>query len=266
MSEWQAFEKECLDYLNSTYGRQDLVFIDRGLYNSFLCDIEVEREKLTLFFIETKMSKAQSGQFSLGLDQHSFFYSEKNANPLNFASERILSHLNSHFHHYKNVDTRSLVINLPETLFSQWIQEHYLKKECRYIITRYKENYIIFPLSRYLAYFDIHANLRVKRSGSRAFSIIHKGDFEMGCTLGNLVEIEGKFYLESRACFDRFKIEGMRYNYQLKHYKNNLYSIRVLSNTASPTVVFSIALKQRSQLDSDLAQFISDIKSEPRFY
>ena len=59
MEKWRQFERNCVIYLNKTYGSSSLEFIGTGQSDSTHPDISVLKDGQKLFSIEAKMSEAQ---------------------------------------------------------------------------------------------------------------------------------------------------------------------------------------------------------------
>lgn len=268
MQDWKIFEHDCVSYLNEVYGSEHIIFLSQGSYNSFASDIEVSHKTIVLFYMETKMKKAQSGQFVLLNDGSEFSYSSKNKNEINYFSEQILLHINDNYSKYSNVSTKSIDIDLPVSIFNEWIVKHYKNKQSSYIITKYQDNYIIFPIEKYSEYFDITANFRIKKSGSRSLSKNQLENFYESFSLennGTLLCKNRKYYIETDNPVKRLKLEGEEFNYQLNlvnSFNNKYeYEIRMLSRTANPNVIFSVTLNKKCQEQEDLTLFRNSIQN-----
>lgn len=264
MNKWRKFEEDCLNYLNKIYSNSNLIFIHCGMSNSTTSDIAVYKNNILLFFIETKMSEAQSGQFVL-LDQGcSFAFSKENKSEENDFSKIILEHINSNYSSYKEVSSKSIPINLPQSISSSWIETNYKNKNVKYIITADDSDYILFPVHKYSEYFNISTNFRRKKSGSRALSKISLYDAKnlIENKFGECkIEWQGKkAYCIFPSCIpDKSKLYGNKFNYQLNLEKNNVYEIRMLSNTNNPNIIFSVQLMKR-QHQNDLKIFEKDVQ------
>ncbi len=253
MSNWEKFEKECVKYLDSNYGdkvRFELI----GGSDSTLSDIKVKEKN---FFIEAKMSKSQSGQFVLLIEGNEFIYSSKNKGEINEFSSLILEYINENFSYYKNVGTGAMDIDLPTEYFSSWIENHYRRKNVAFIITKYRNQFVILPISKFSDYFNIKASFRKKTSGSRE---LPKKYFDrINDFFGDNCVMEGKkVYLVSSKYRDKYQKDFGDIKIQLSLKKCGRYEIRVLGNTKNPNVIFSIECVKGSQA-KDLLVFRSSI-------
>lgn len=261
---WEVFEEECTDYLNRTFGNSNINFQLQGGHDCTLADIKTFINKSYKFSIEIKQKSAQSGQFVLLDNGNELYYSPKNQSPVNEFSQLIIDYMNSKYDKYKGVSTNALEINLPCNIFESWIQNHYRNKNVKYIITNDGYNYVIFPLNKYGEYFRIHANFRVKGSGS---SPLPKCDDVMVSDLINntygshtILRKEKKAYCKTALNIpDKVQLHLKGRRYQLNKVQSGLYEIRKLSNTRNANVIFSIELIQ-PQNPIDLLNFKKELE------
>lgn len=265
METWRIFENSCTNFLNEKYGDNILIFKGSGMSDSTKSDIAVLQNNKLRFFIECKMSKAQSGQFVL-LDKGSYFvFSPQNKSEENEFSDMILEYINTNYEIYKDVSTAATRINLPGSIYAAWIKKHYQSKDVKYVITADNHNnYIIFPIEKYGEYFNISANFRVKRSGSRDLSKNY--EYDLKTLVENKygpckIQWDGKkaYCVLNAYIPDKTKLYGTYYRYQLNMIEPNIYQVRMLSNTNNSNVIFSIELAQMQQRN-DLILFEKDIE------
>lgn len=264
MENWEIFENDCVDFLNNTYGSDDVKFVGKGKSNSTISDIEVIINKKSTFFIETKMPKAQSGQFVLLIEGNKFIYSPRNKEVENDYTNFIKDYINANFNFYENVNTSALAINLPDSYFAKWIKGHYINKGVKYVITSYKKKFIIFPINKYDDYFNVTANFRRKSSGSQPWPKKYFNNTEeyFKKDLSNevcLTQKNNKTFLESSNDLNKHQYSISDINCQLSLKAENMYEIRKLGKTKNPNVIFSVNCI-KSQDRSDLDCFVKLLK------
>ncbi len=258
MEDWKKFENDCFNYLKEKYLFAE--FMLKGESDSTVSDIEVIPKANKSFFIEIKMPKAQSGQFVIIKNNNSFKFSEKNKSAKNEFTDKIIDFININYEVYEDIGTTSLNIDIENKTFSKWIIDHYMQKNVKYIITRFINDFVIFPIGKFDEYFKITGNLRCKKSGSskipqKYFSEIIKYlkdiDSELKTTSNNnIISIcfknKHKFYINDNC-------------YQLSQQSDsNTFEIRKLGKTNNPTVIFSIeCIKKQDNKDlNDFERFI----------
>ncbi|MDQ2085144.1 hypothetical protein RBH29_01675 [Herbivorax sp. ANBcel31] len=264
MEKWRAFENSCVDFLNCTYGSSDLKFIGTGQSDSTNSDIKVVKNGKSLFNIESKMPKSQSGQFVLLNNDYKFIFSTKNKSNKNEFIDLIVNYINSNYETFKNVSTNSIPINLPTFIFENWIKGYYKNKDVRFLISSGRHSdFVIFPINKYGDYFEITGDFRVKKSGSRNLPKKYDGEikeiFEKNFSPCTILREEKKAYLVTDYILpDKTKIQGNDYKFQFNEHGNK-YLVRTLSNTNNANVIFSIQLK-KEQDEKDLNEFLNAIK------
>ena len=249
MTEWQNFEKECKEYLESKYGKY-AEFCLKGGSNANISDILVKTKSGRQFYIEVKHCPAQCGQFVLFPDSKTkkFTYSSKNVLPINESSNCIIKYMNEHFDKFSLTDTNgiNIEINNGSQIFADWIVKSYHHKKAEYIITN---DFIIFPVEQINKYFDISAKYRVKRSGSGSV-----GKNNLKSVLDHInanyvidsVKTDGKkLFVKSSALSHNTRFKTGNYEYMFSMRDENIYEIRKLSNTYNANVIFSVELKKQ---------------------
>lgn len=266
MKNWENFELECTDYLNSAFGKEyGCEFRNLGSHDATAPDIIVTKNGSPVFSIETKMPEAQCGQFVLKPDdtKHTFIFSSKNKCPHNYHVKAIIAAMAERYDTCAQSSADDLPI--PEELIHNWVKDYYLNhKGSRYFITRNdRGKYIIAPVERLEEYFDFSAKFRIKASGSsiptrnnrrEIEAILDEGGFDHGP-----IVIEKKTaFVEMNAWDDKFKLQGSKYRYQFKNTGGNRYEIRRLANTRNANFIVSIRLKNTG-LPDETAQFLHDL-------
>lgn len=257
MEAWKKFELDCTDYLNKTYGNK---FSHLGFSDSTVSDIKFCDGKKS-FFIEAKMPSAQSGQFVLlpNFEERKFEFSLKNKSKIDDNVTFIIDYMNENFDSFANAGTKGLDINLPQSLFSNWITNIYHQNGVKFFITK-GTDFIIFPIEKYQDYFNISCKYRIKKSGSSGIPKYLQHDVlriirqhDPSCTPNDSFEIQ------TLKNLDKFSFTIGNNDFLLKKKSENLYRVRKLSNTKNANVIFSINLVQE-QNECDLKTFIDMIK------
>ena len=165
----EKFEIRCYEYLKKFYKTKSTDFYHEGGMDSTKSDIAAIKNGKIVFYIEAKDAAAQSGQFVLlpNEDTKTFVFSPRNKSEPNEMTNIIIDYMNSNFQRFNNAGTSGEKLNINTNIFADWIIEHYENKNVRYVISRDKD-YVIFPIRKFKQYFDIVANYRIKKSGSRS--------------------------------------------------------------------------------------------------
>lgn len=261
---WQIFEENCVNYLNDNYSKYNVRFKGRGGSDSTVSDILVESsDGRPLFYIDCKMPKCQSGQFVVLPENGRLVFSSKNKSPLNKFSKQIIEYMNDNFDKYKDVNTKSISIDLSTSILEGWIKNHYKELSTKFVITCNLDNkFIIFPLDKLSTYFDISANYRIKGSGSRYLnktdSSIVKSYLEKQFNK-EFIEI----YKDGKKCFAKFKTNNLTSNFKFsindtKFQLSTSNAITKLSNTRNPNVIFSLKYNKIDD-PNDLNIFINTL-------
>lgn len=270
MKKWQICETECLAYLQSKYSIEGYDFEAEGGSNSTKSDILFKKFGAVVFYIETKMSKAQCGQFVAFPNPKlkSFDYSEANAYPENIYSELILEKMSEDFDRYKNPGSDGIELLMDNSIFYSWIGEFYKEKKVKYFIIEKDvgnnnmnpTNFVIFPIEHFQHYVNVSAKYRRKRSGStnpteHDYDEITKVAKDRGFSITEFYSNDGKHLLVRMNATPRtYKIIGEKYTFQFKNTKDNEFIVTRLSNTNNPNIIFSIGLIQDQQ-QRDLDKF-----------
>lgn len=261
METWKDFENSCYNYLVETYGK-NCKFEALGQSDSTMSDIKVLTNN-SEFYIETKESLAQCGQFVLYPDTNkkTFIYSQQNKSELNKYSKAIIDYMNENFESFADAGTRGVDIPVDYEILYDWIKNYYNSKEVRFFITK-DQDYIIFPIEQFDRYFSVSAKYRVKKSGSSNPSKSNIDEIKQ-ILLNNsfvfeLYVTDNKMYIKTSSDIDGLKLTGSNYTYLFKKTEPQIYNIRKLSNTHNANVIFSIKLKAPQNIE-DLKKFITAV-------
>ncbi len=269
MNTWQICEKECFEYINKKFKCKNFNFTMEGGSDSSKSDILVIRNGIAIFYIETKMKKAQCGQFVVFPNEKErfFTYSKGNKYPENLQSSLIIEKMSKDFDRYKIPSIKGIKINIDDSFLYDWIYHFYKKnKNVRYFIIEKSvgannlsdENFIIFPVEHFYKYFDIEAFYRKKKSGSsnptlNDFDDIKQAISAEGFTINKIFQKDKYTYAELDAKKMIYKLTGETNKYQLKP-DGNIFKVTKLSKTSNPNVIFEISLK-KNQDERDLENF-----------
>ncbi len=254
---WQQLEEQCFEYLKKKY--PNTTFIYYGKSDSTNPDILVKNYSSN-YYIEVKSPQAQCGQFVLIPNQQKsvFTYSAQNKSPSNKSTEIIMKYMNEHFSYYVSAGADGLDINIDKRVFYDWIISYYSQKKVKYFMTEYN-GFIIFPIDKFPAYFDVTCCYRVKKSGSSTPN--QNNLIEIGHELKrNGIDFKfskkaNAYYVETSLNLSDYKITGLKYDYILRKEDSTHFKIRRLSNTYNANVIFKIHLKKQFQEKSDLLAF-----------
>jgi hypothetical protein len=264
MNPGEAFEIRCYEYLKKAYENRNAIFERKGGMDSTTSDIAVIKNQEVDFYIEAKDATAQSGQFVLipDVESQTFKFSPLNHSEPNEMTDIIINYMNQNFDKFNHAGTSGEQIDIDTNVFSGWIVNHYKDKNVKYFIS-YEKGYVILPIRKFAAYFDIKATYRIKKSGSNDPA---KKDFDYIKTVISKKYPSAIFSEDKKKLFavitenivqDRIEIENNTY-YLSPQEKENTYRIKKLSNTYHMNVIFSIRLKKH-QDSVDLDEFESDL-------
>lgn len=264
MNPGEAFEKRCFEYLKQFYKDKQSTFDRKGGMDSTTSDIAVLKNNQVDYYIEAKDSPAQSGQFVLLPDEETetFVFSPRNHSEPNAMTNIMIEYMNQDFQKFNNAGTSGQQLDIDTEVFAGWIVEHYKDRNVKYFIS-YDKDYVILPIRKFAAYFDVIAKYRIKKSGS---SDPAKKDFNLLKQIisnkypsASFTE-EGKqllVHLSTPPSEDRFQHENYTYYFSQQEV-SGVYRLKRLSNTYNMNVIFSIQLK-RNQDTNDLNEFEDDL-------
>ncbi len=260
------FEDECFNYLVRNYGNYAQFFPEGGA-NSYVSDIRVLSSARVRFYIEVKDKDAQCGQFVLlpKLNNRQYIYSERNETPRFPSTDRFLRYANEHFEDFINAGNAGIALDIDKSICYEWVMDYYRSKQARFFMTKGHE-YIIFPINRFPTYFDIIPMFRTKKSGSAVPPIsrhrLIENLFANAGIVGQYYVEDNHFYIKpsnNATSYNGRKIKSVDYTYMLSLHAPNTYEIRQLSNTNNGNVIFKIQLKQYTQIQSDLSEFVKSL-------
>lgn len=263
MNRGEEFENKCHGYLVEKYGGGDVEFLSTNSSDSTVSDILVKKKCGDSFYIESKSPVSQSGQFVVRYNSatNTFSLSPRNKHKSNSETQKILQELNNDAHNFSTSGTAGRNINIPLSVMSEWIIQHYKDKDARYFMTEYGGNLVIAPIEKIADYFSIRATCREKKSGSSPTSRRAEAQVK---SLISLAYPQATFSREGRKLFteidgvsqDEFTLD--KYTYYLSPKGGSRYEVRKLSNTKNISIVFSIESKS-VQDKQDLDAFEKDI-------
>lgn len=266
MENWEICEKECFEYLKKKFSSSIFSFEQIGGSNSSKSDILLNKNGIALFYIESKMKKAQCGQFVALADEKDniFVYSRANKYDENLQSSIILDKMSKDFEKYNNPGTAGKDIQIDKSYFYDWIYHYYKdNKNVKYFILEKSvgnnnlndDNFVIIPIEHFNQYFNVNATYRIKKSGSqnpceKDFDNIKKALKSQGFNVINIFKKEKYTFVEFKAASMNYKIPTENHTYQFKWVENNLFKVTRLSNTNNANVIFDIELiKEQDSLD-----------------
>ncbi len=263
MEKWKQFEIDCCEYLNDTYGVDGIEFVHAGFSDSTAPDIIVKKNGVTIFNMEVKMNKAQSGQFVVLPKDGKFEFSKANKSEESLASEMV-AYMDNHYDTYANVGQSLLKIDIGEQIYFNWINAQFQSKNIKFVVTIDKAGFVVFPVDKFSEYFEIECGYRRKPSGSNdvpkkwqhdALSYFKEADDE--------AEIEWndkKLYIKTTLAVSKgtiYEVGGNRYF--VSEVENGRCLIKKLSKTNNPNVIFNIDLRREQDLE-DITLFEDAIK------
>lgn len=244
---WQEFEEQCCEWLRYHFG--DLATFDlMGGSNSNVSDILVTLPNEVKFYIEVKDRKSQCSQFVLTPDfsMHEFVYSVGNKLEMNPFTSHLIEYMNEHFNDFCKPTTAGKIIDPKASEAAGHIRYQHMVKGVEFFISHNNLGYCLIPLSFFGYYFDIEAVYRRKKSGSH--DIAKKDEDSLNRWLIDKYNLsclkQGRDFLtdlKPHMVGETFEIEGNRYMFREE--EGGKMSLRGLSSTANPSVIFTITLK-----------------------
>ncbi|PWG50577.1 PDDEXK family nuclease [Ligilactobacillus salivarius] len=265
----EHFEEKATQFLNQNFSTDNISFIKTETLDSSISDILVKNGNSSLFYIEAKDSRAQSGQFVLRLeDNDKFVFSSKNTSP-EYEAREIIDYINKNLSTYINVRQRKIDVPIDLEISKKWIINHYRKQNVKFVITKYNDEFVIFPIEKFGDYFDIETHFRRKKSGShnlKKSSLKKTKNFikENFPVVNIQIVDDADLLVAFQKNFDlaenkRFLFEGdlLFFSKQDTSFFGNettTFKIRRLSKTNNANIIFSISSKQKQQKE-DLLLF-----------
>lgn len=165
MENWEIYEINSKNYLNSIFSIPDIEFVKTGGSDSTSSDIIVNFKRQYLFSIEAKLSPSQCGQFVLVRDEFKNLTLSGKMRFSNIYTDQIIEQIDPQYEDENSI----LNLDISQNLLSNWVKEHYIKKGVEFIITSTNIDsfHSIIPVSEIDNYFEFYCVLRRKRSGTR---------------------------------------------------------------------------------------------------
>lgn len=264
-AKWRKLEQESCSFLKSVFRDNNISFKCEGDSNSGEVDIKVIKNGKIINSLEVKSDKCQAGQFVVLLDNSNFVFSEKSKTQQTVNTLHILDYLNNNFDKYKEVKAKGIPIDIDKSIIYNRIIEYYkIEKKCDYFITRNSLNneFVIFNCEKLNEYFDVNCVLRRKKSGSsfmpkkyinEVISYIQTYFSFKNINIERIYNDNNKYYIEFKDKLSKTDVSLNVNNIDIYLSKENniesseglvTYSIRKLSSTNNPNVMFVMNLKK----------------------
>ena len=266
---WELFEENSTEFLNSNVQIKNLSFIRSGGTNSNISDISVNFKSKNIFSIECKFKTSQAAQFVVFNDVKNsrFFDSAKNKGKKDRRTP-IIEHMNNNYKYYS--PTRSVELICNKDLMFNAVKEHYRDKKVLFFISSNhfedfsKKNFIkVIGLNEIKDNFDISGVYRVKRSGT---SDVPQKDISY---VKNIISEElgkckfeinkNKLYLQTNKSLKSLYLD--RKKYILSPCGKNTYIIKKRSNTQNSNVIFTLTFNPKNTIDNGLKKLRDRIVS-----
>ena len=268
--DWELFEIQCTDYLNSKFNDLGFNFIRKGGSDSTETDISIYKNNTELGSIESKMPNSQAGQIVILIENGKFVYSKASVAPNNIFTQTIIDYINENFEKYSNVSTSSINIDLDEDIFYSRIIEHYtnVKKSEFFITGDLKTGHkAIFRRDKLKDFFSISAVLRRKRSGTsdlpKKYRETHLPIIKSTLSTSNIFidttkKTDKKLYItlneEIKDTSSQY-IQCEDFDIFLAQESGSTYRVKKRSNTNNPNIMFELSLKFKLNEDIGLNDF-----------
>ncbi len=257
MKNWEKFEREAFNYIK-TYGDNDnVIFEYKGAHDSTAPDIDVIPLKVEPFNVEIKSASAQCGQFVVLDENGKFVFSKENDSKEDIA-EPILEHMNQNYNKYKSPGKKGVEVEISPKTSIDWILAYYKAKKTRFFITKYKKDFVLFPIEKFQDYFSVKCMYREKKSGSKN---VPKKDAEaVAKAFGAKYHYEGKHFVLENSSLELNAKKAFGENVlKVSKKSENGYVITILGKTNNPNVIFQIKSK-KAQDPADIKLFKEALK------
>lgn len=268
--DWERFEIECTNFLNSKFNNLGFNFIRKGSTDSTETDITISKNGVELASIEAKMPNSQAGQIVVLIENDKFVFSQASVAPNNIFTQSIIDYINDNFEKYNNVSTSSIKIDLDEDILYSRIVEHYtnVKKSTFFITGDIKTGHkAIFKCDELKNYFTISAVLRRKRSGTsdlpKKYRDSHLPKIDESLSNKSIYitdtdEKNNKLYVtlneEIKETSSQY-IVCEDFDIFLAPESGSTYRVKKRSNTNNPNIMFELSLKFTLNEDIGLEEF-----------
>jgi len=258
---WELFEENATEYLNSNIQINNFSFVRLGGANSNASDISVYYKSQNIFNIECKLKNSQAAQFVVLNDSENkkFFDSTKNKGKKK-RRVSLIEHMNSNYSYYSSESSVELICD--KKIMFDAVKEHYRYKEVQFLISsnhfeNFSKNFIkIIDLKDIEDNFNISGVYRVKRSGTR--DVPQKDiTYVENIILEQLGEckleiIDKKVYLKTNKVLKDLHLDQKRY--LLSPHGKNAYRIKKRSNTQNSNIIFTLTFNQKDATNSGLRE------------
>lgn len=274
--DWERFEIECTNFLNSKFNNLGFNFIRKGSTDSTETDIAIIKNDIELASIEAKMPHSQAGQVVVLIENDKFVFSEASVAPNNIFTQSIIDYINDTFEKYNNVSTSSIKIDLDEDILYSRIVEYYtnVKKSAFFITGDIKTGHkAIFKCDELKNYFKISAVLRRKRSGTsdlpRKYRASHLPKIDESLSNNSLYiintnEENNKLYVTLNEEIKETTCQYItceEFDIFLAQESGSTYRVKKRSNTNNPNIIFELSLKFSLNQDMGLEEFNNYLNS-----
>lgn len=273
--EWEAFEIECTNFLNTTFSNDNLKFKREGGSDSTNLDISIIKGLNEVGKVEAKMPLAQAGQIVVLIEDNKFVYSKDSKSPNNIYVQGIIDYLNDNFKTYSQVGTSSIAIDIDSDIFYSRINEYYSSfKKCNYFITSDPKTKCkaIFKCEDLKKYFDISCVIRRKRSETRDLpkklynshvEIISNRLNNKSINVIGKVSESNKLYLDLDTELDSESqyIATDEADIYLSPVADKTYRVKVRSGTNNPNILFELKLKRNIVENEGIEDFNNYLSS-----
>lgn len=271
IKKWEMFESEAVLFLEQALCKTGCVVCKCGGHNSRESDIQIFIGDGSSFFVETKMPKSQTSQFVLDVQDTGVFFSENNFSKKNWYSLRILKFLNNKFNDISEIRCSGpQVLEIPKKVSFGYIKRDFREKGIKFVVSKDLDNkFTVIPIERLDKFFDVKCILRRKKSGSRKLSEKYSEDFEksVGSNLDvRILKEDNRHFVVSKEPISRGNcyINSMGYpniRYFLSRKSENMYEVRILSNTNNINVIFSLDRKRNIDIeDFPVSRLIHNVR------
>ncbi|AWZ49685.1 hypothetical protein C3495_13150 [Clostridiaceae bacterium 14S0207] len=274
--DWERFEIECTNFLNSKFNNLGFNFIRKGSTDSTETDITISKNGVELASIEAKMPNSQAGQIVVLIENDKFVFSQASVAPNNIFTQSIIDYINDNFQEYNNVSTSSIKIDLDEDILYSRIVEHYtnVKKSAFFITGDIRTGHkAIFKCAELKNYFSISAVLRRKRSGTsdlpKKYRDSHLPKIDESLSNKSIYitdtdEKNNKLYVtlneEIKETSSQY-ITCEDFDIFLAAESGSTYRVKKRSNTNNPNIMFELSLKFTLNEDIGLEKFNNYLNS-----
>lgn len=256
---WELFEENATEYLNSNVQINDFSFIASGGANSNASDISVYHKSQNIFNIECKLKTSQAGQFVVlnDLENKFFFDSSKNKGVKN-RRVPIIEHMNSNYNYYSSKSNVELICD--EKMMFDAVKDHYRDKEVQFFISsnhfeNFSKNFIkVIDIDDMADNYNISGVYRIKRSGTRDLpqkDLTHiKSIISEQLGECKLEIMDNKAYLKTNKVLKNLYLD--RKKYILSPSGENAYRIKKRSNTQNSNIIFTLTFNQKDTTNNGL--------------